>query len=454
MDKKIIKIIMILILIIIFLSIIILLLFYNQEKKTYEEEIYYNPSSTKREKFALVKEQTEFLDTYVCINNYIGYISQLYREQYYNQEYESSINIEEYIDEQIKIAEEEIFSILDEKYIEESDININSIADLYSNYYGQMKFVIDKMYALDNSDDVSTYIIYGNIINLTKNENKEYSLMVRRDMNNLTYSILPHEYIINNNYIESNIQNIDISVLKNNKEQIESNTYNTYSPIVYDDEYIAKYYFNDYKDRLMYNVESLFYNLNEEYREKRFKNIDEYKNYVNENYQNLLKCFLSKYQYVYNEDTSYYICIDNYDNYYIFTEKEGMNYELILDTYTIDLPEFLESYNSTNNQGKTALNIQKFIQAINAKDYSYAYSKLADSFKNNYFNTEKDFEEYINNKLFSHNSIQFNTFSVQGDVNSYKIILTDQTGNSTDEISLNIVMQLQEGTDFVMSFEV
>lgn len=56
-----------------------------------------------------------------------------------------------------------------------------------------------------------------------------------------------------------------------------------------------------------------------------------------------------------------YICVDQTGKYLIFKEKSIMDYEIILDTYTIDLPEFVEQYNSSSEDKKVQFNIQKFL---------------------------------------------------------------------------------------------
>ena len=127
-----------------------------------------------------------------------------------------------------------------------------------------------------------------------------------------------------------------------------------------------------------------------------------------------------------------------------------MEYTLILDTYTIDLPEFLEKYNNSTDQQKVALNIDKFMQAINAKDYKYAYNCLADSFKNNYFKTQEEFENYAKENFYSSNNVEYNEFDTQGDVYTYSVILTDK--ETSEQKNKTFIVKLEEGTEFVLSF--
>jgi hypothetical protein len=54
-----------------------------------------------------------------------------------------------------------------------------------------------------------------------------------------------------------------------------------------------------------------------------------------------------------------------------------MDYKLILDEYTIDLPEFTEKYKKAAPQEKVGMNIEKIISAINNKDYGkYRFNQV------------------------------------------------------------------------------
>lgn len=140
-------------------------------------------------------------------------------------------------------------------------------------------------------------------------------------------------------------------------------------------------------------------------------------------------------------------------NYYIFDVTAVYRYTLILDTYTIDLPEFIEKYYGTEPTEKVALNIQKIFEAINNKDYNYVYGKLADGFKKNYFPTLDSFEKYAKEKFYDRNEVEYLFYEKESEeYYSYTIKISDKdTGKSKN---LKIIMQLQSGTNFVMSFNV
>ena len=90
-----------------------------------------------------------------------------------------------------------------------------------------------------------------------------------------------------------------------------------------------------------------------------------------------------------------YICLDEKGKYYIFTKENTVNYNVILDTYTIDTEEFLAKYNAGNEKTKAGMNVERFFEALNRKDFTYIYNHLDESFKNNYYNNVEALKEYL-----------------------------------------------------------
>ena len=126
----------------------------------------------------------------------------------------------------------------------------------------------------------------------------------------------------------------------------------------------------------------------------------------------------------------------------------------MLDSYTIENETFNEQYAKATNQQKVAANINKFFEMINAKDYTSAYKVLDTEFKNNYFKTEKEFENYIEQILYKCNSIEYLKFDDGiASVFKYNIKVINRF-DSTQQKDFAVAMQLKEGTNFVMSFEV
>lgn len=107
----------------------------------------------------------------------------------------------------------------------------------------------------------------------------------------------------------------------------------------------AERYFNIFLENLKYDMQKSYELLDTQYKQNKFKNINEYIQYVQNNklQENAIKSY-NVYTY---DDYNQYVCIDNQNRYYIFNEKGIMNFTVILDTYTIDLPEFTEKYNKS-----------------------------------------------------------------------------------------------------------
>ena len=339
-------------------------------------------------------------------------------------------------------------NILEKKYVSKN--NWENELLIYSNN----KFYIKEM-KKTNFNNVNVYMIAINY-----GEESDTKIMVFDDIYNNTFSILPSEYLSNENINENNlvkvIEELDI-------EEISKNDYNSVTKFDLTNEQICIKYYYDYLNLLRNDVDKLYSILDNEYREKRFESIETFKDYINNNKEKLEKAILSNYQVKNRDGYTEYMCVDEDGKYYIFNATAAMQYTLILDTYTVDLPEFTEKYNKASEQEKVALNINKVITALNAKDYKYIYSKLADSFKNNYFENEEALKEYLVNNLFENNDVEFEKFAKEGTLYTYRIKVTKIISEEEEERYygknapmkyINVVMQLNEGTDFVMSFSI
>ena len=130
-----------------------------------------------------------------------------------------------------------------------------------------------------------------------------------------------------------------------------------------------------------------------------------------------------------------------------------MDFEVILDTYTLDTKDFLKKYQSADNKTKSGMNIQRFFEALNNKDYDYAYERLADSFKNNYFNGKDSFKKFVEQHLFENNYITFNSYNEEGDLSVFQITNSDSKENVNSK-NMTIVVKLEETTDYVLSFNI
>ena len=256
------------------------------------------------------------------------------------------------------------------------------------------------------------------------------------------------------------------SDIKIDKNLLDANLYNKIIIGTITDEDMSKEYFNIQKNNLLYDIEKIYNKLDTEYKEKKYSDYLDFEKYFLDLRNQLRESTLAKYSVANINNKSIYTLIDNDNRYYIIENENGLiNYNVKLDNYTVDTQYFKEKYENSKAQEKVALNINKVITALNDKDYKYIYNKLADSFKDNYFNNEDELKEYLSNKLYDNNEINFGKFSDEGNgIYTYEIELSEISneneaaqegkGDNFARIKMNVVMQLKEGTDFVMSFSI
>ena len=305
---------------------------------------------------------------------------------------------------------------------------------------------INDMYVSEQKENLYVYVVYGNLLDIKANKNQDFSAIVKTDMKNKTFKIYLQDYVKTKYANLKTGDNIQISV----EESIKNDIYNVYQYKAINDETYITDVFNTYKRDLLYNRTRAYELLNTEYSTKKFGTQLNFENYVKSNIYKLGTMTLSKYQKKQADSCTQYVCVDQNQNYYIFNENGIMNFNVILDTYTINLPEFTERYNKASDEEKVLLNIQKCFAAINDKDYNYVYSKLDNTFKSNNFKTLADFQKYISSNFFEKNEISASNARKQGDIYMYDIKIRNEEG--TKSITKTFVMRLNENTDFVMSF--
>ena len=160
----------------------------------------------------------------------------------------------------------------------------------------------------------------------------------------------------------------------------------------------------------------------------------------------------SKFTVNYFNSNKQYVAYSNYEDYYIFTVNNNiMDFTVLLDEYIVDLPQFVTKYEESDSRVKTGLNISKFINGLNDKNYYYVSTLIADSFKtaNNLTNIT-DLENYLKTNFYDQNEVEYSIFTEQGSYCIYDVTLKNKNGTETK--SMKFVMELGDGTDFKMSF--
>jgi len=388
----------------------------------------------------LIDEQA-YYDILACMKKYLNTIN--IKSTQYGSYDEQGNYIRTSEEREIK---QKIYNLLGQKYISEKNITVENIQQHIKVVQEATTYVPLEVSMVQDAD-IKSFLVYG-LIESTEN----YNVLDK------IFAVINIDFYENNFTIEpiyGDYNSISEIKLESFEETITSNKDNKFNPVYLRASEIPEQYINLYKRLALGYPEKMYELLDEEYKNAKFGNIEVFKNYIEKNKEAIRLINLDKYEVVTTNNKVQYVCVDQNENYYIFKQNETFqDYSIILDTYTIDLPEFVEKYNSVTDKVKVGMNIEKVISAINDGDYNYVYSKLDNTFKNNKFSTISNLQTYIENNFYEKNNIEYIEFSQEGDIYIYKAKITDQNKKTSQEKYLNIVMQLGEGTDFKMSFSI
>ena len=380
--------------------------------------------------FDIKKCMQEYLNTLNIYSSRYGY----YKD---SGEYVPTVNESE--------IKQKIYNLLSDKYIKEKNITIENINN-HINIFKDVAIFVPVELTMIQDEEIKSFLVYG-LIESRENYNviNKIFAVVNIDIVGGKFSIEPIEGEYNS------INEINIDKLE---EYITDKGNNEFYQEFIEAEDILAEYIKQYKGLAMGAPEKLYNLLDEEYRNARFGSLDEFKKYIQENKAQIITAQVEKYQVEVDINKVRYVCIDGNENYYVINQNEALNdYTIMLDTYTIDLKEFKEKYDSSENNLKVALNIQKLIQATKAEDYKYVYSKLNDTFKSNNFKTQEQFEKYIEEKYDAQNDeIEYENYEENAGVHVYNIKVTKKKENKI--INAKIVMKLKENRGFELSFSI
>lgn len=340
---------------------------------------------------------------------------------------------------------EAVYSLLDTEYIKENNISKDNVLTKIKDT-GPVQFYALSMNYLDGTVN-QRFAVLGKIRLLEdkyKYQNVAFIVTVGKDISLYMIRPLKKEY--------SNVKEIE---LQEYNDTIEKNNYNILKYTTYKDDKITQKYFDYYKEIVHYDKDEIYNLLDDEYKNKRFGSKEVFSKYI-DSIEDSEDVITAK-QYTVNtyDDYKEYVCKDQYENLYIFKEKAPMDVTIELDTYTLDTDKFKERYNSSNTQYKVMMNIDKVRQMMNVRDYRSMFKYLDESFRKTYFENDVDkFEDYMKYHFPSHYKFEYGDYSEDSGISIQDVTMEDMTGKDTTNIGEKFYMQLNEGTDFVMSFNV
>lgn len=443
--KKILIGIAIVVVLIILVILALLMTFKDEQEETVsqseEETITYEDIKDKDISNEDKLQNDEVYNVRNCIYNYLSAVNKS------NARY---LNIEGEDGQRRNLSEEEIseniIPLLSDNYINKNQINAQNVFDYVDDIETNVIYNIVEMKKQVGSNSYQ-YLTSGILQDINNNFIKNAYYIVYMDYTNGKFAIEP---ILEN---IDNLQRIEIKDLT-----ITGNDYNSIPDpsVIMDEQNMIKDKLTNFKRLMLVRPDVAFQYLDEDYRNQKFNNdLNNFIDYINSKKNEIETARLEEYKIEDYEDYTEYFAVDQHENNYIFNEIQALEYTVLLDTYTVPLPSFMEEYNEMNTGEKIATAVQRFFEAINANDYKYAYNKMNETFKNNNFRTEEDFQNYANS-YFYNGSIDMDEYQEEQDgvyVSNVSITTEDKDGKS-NTIEKQFVIKLLENANFELSFEV
>ena len=416
----------------------------NQQTDISEDE---GIEAYQKETDTILSQVTNRVDYYTvktCIGKYYADYSILFNPEIYYIGFS-----EERVKQEQADNAQAIYDMLDSKYITEKGITIDNLETNLKKIEVITPYITN-MYVNHRTNNMDIYVIYGTIKTDITDAGEKFQIILKLDILNKTFSIMPSEYVEEKygNILEG--QNLDIELT----DSIEKNNNNQFVYRTITEEDYMKDLFAELKNELLYDHEKAYNHLNEEYRNKKFATLEKFNNWATSKEEEYKNMVLAQYQTVQEDGYTQYVLVDQNGKYYIFNETGVMDYTTMLDTYTVDLPEFIEKYNKSNDADKAGMNLQKIVDAINDGDYTYVYNKLDETFKQNNFKTENDFIAYMKKTFYSNNNVEFSNYRASGDLHVFDATFSDKNNANNQAKSKTFIIQLKEGTDYRLSFNV
>ena len=137
-------------------------------------------------------------------------------------------------------------------------------------------------------------------------------------------------------------------------------------------------------------------------------------------------------------------------------KNEVTNVSALADTEIIEQVKDsseLERIKKMNERTRIEYYVANYIKLIEKKDYDKAYSLLYIDYRDNYFKTQEEFEDYCKEVFSGMFDIQYDNFERNGDIYVVWITITDTiNGKKGSGKELNFVIKENDFNDYELSF--
>lgn len=301
-----------------------------------------------------------------------------------------------------------------------------------------VKYVVKQAYVTQNQY-MSKYYTYGTLTIANGNytaQTQEIYMILYLTAENKGYKLqtISKEEYLNRTALE-----------QNDTIEIQEGTYNKFEYEYIDNVKQMENYLEDYSFQIFNNTENSYNLLNTEYKEKRFKDLQAFVQFLNEKQGQLHNIKINQYTVDEENQNKIYKVTDQNGNYYEIIEKSYMNYEIILDNYT------MLDYSNDSDENKIKLSAEKFILMLNSADYTNAYNLLEPSFKQINFPTEQDFINYVKNNFYARNIVASKDLSEDG---ICTVTIKDSISTQANKIQKQFKVIMGEGMSFTIEFNI
>ena len=255
--KKIIIALSIILVIAIIVLIILILSSKNDKNKQTDISEDEGIEAYQKETDTVVSKVTNIIDYYTvktCIGKYYTDYSILFNPEIFY------IGVsEERLEQEQSDNAQAIYDMLDSQYITEKGITIDNLATNLKEIEVITPYITN-MYVNHRTDNMDVYVIEGKIKTNIADAGKNFQIILKLDILNKTFSIMPSEYVEEEygNIVEGQNLNIELT------DSIEKNNNNQYIYRTITEEDYMKDLFTELKNELLYDHEAAYNHLNEE----------------------------------------------------------------------------------------------------------------------------------------------------------------------------------------------
>ena len=409
----------------------------NIDETTYE---YVEDTSLKE-----IENFSQFIEVSDCIEKYNTLLNVLYSSENMHSMFTEDTTETNKTSSGNSETIKKIYNMLDKSYIDYYNINNDNLKSKIN--YGSYQFSIDKIYVqMEKETNVCNHIVFGKLINNGKSIT-DYTYIVRIDLKDGDYSIIPNDYI---NDRKISTQNLS-SMFNNEIEKNENNDVKIIKGYQYQ---YAVAIFNEYKKKMLYDQEKAYNILNKTYVSERFENEEDFEKYVSNNERSIRISSITNYKTEKKEDGLEIIIFDQYDNYYRIEAKTPTNYEVFLDNCTLESEEYKNKYNRSSNEEKAKMIVGRIQNLINADNYHLLYKKLNEIYRSNNIKDEEFLQTLIEANIYDKNTFIIEKKTKNGENYIVKCGAQNKKNDSFELRHITFVIHLKENNDFEFSFSV